>query len=239
MKRIISILFVFVMVLSLFNVSISGLVADDFVEDLELVEMFEYYYENEETFKILESALTEYNKKFGYKTEGKIRMGSGVEEFTAAEFDEEKIIIYCSFIEESPIKESTKVKYIKKIMEEVVKLCDEEALDNFVSELSDTSPYLQSIMMPILLDGHTGITPEKLFLLGLIDVLNKVLSYLSLSYLIYILIYIIYCLIKKKEIKNIRRKIILFILSGFYLSVGSLSNIISFILSFFDYIIIL
>ena len=227
------------MVLSLFSVSNIGLVDDDLDEDIKLVEIFEYYYENKETFKILESALTKYNKNFGYKTERKIRMGSGAEEFTAAEFDEEKIIIYCSFIEENRIKESTKVKYIKKFIEEVVKLCDEEALDNFVSELSDTSPYLQSIMMPILLDGHTGITPEKLFLLGLIDVLNKVLSYLSLSYLIYILIYIIYCLIKKKEIKNIRRKIILFILSVFYLSVGSLSNIISFILSFFDYIIIL
>ena len=87
------------MILSLFSVSISGLVADAFVEDIELVEMFEYYYENEETFKILESALTKYNKNFGYKTERKIRMGSGAEEFTAAEFDEEKIIIYCSFID--------------------------------------------------------------------------------------------------------------------------------------------
>ena len=104
-------------------------------------------------------------------------------------------------------------------------------LSTFVSELSYTSPYLQSIMLPILLGGHTGVTPARLFLLGLTDVLNIVLGYLSLSYLIYILIYIIYCLIKKKEIKNIRRKIILFILSVFYLSVGNLYNIISFIRS--------
>lgn len=236
MKRIVSFLFVLVLVFSALSVPVNAIVADKSVGDIEKIDMFEYYYKNKDTFEILESALKEYNDKYGYKTEGKIRMGSGDKEFTAAEFDEEKIVIYCSFIEESEINEKDRYKYVKTFYNGIKDFIEDYAMHDFYMDLHTFNEYCASILISVVMET-TVISPTKPYhpYEEILEIISLILGYISLFYLVYLFIYIISCKIKKKRIKNIKRKVILFVLSFLYILFGGLFGIISWILSMVAY----
>ena len=228
MKRIVSFLFVLVMVFSALSVHVNAIVADDPVGDIEKIDMFEYYYKNKDTFEILESALKKYNDKYGYKTEGKIRMGSGDKEFTAAEFDEEKIVIYCSFIKESEIKEKDRYKYVRTFYNGIKDFIDDNAMHDFYTDLNNFNEYCGSTLIFVIMETMVSY-PTKSYhpYNNILEIISKLLGYISLLYLVYSLISIIYCKIKKKEIKNIKIKVVLSLFSAFYILMGGLSGIIN------------
>lgn len=200
MKRIVSFLFVLVLVFSALSVPVNAIVADKSVGDIEKIDMFEYYYKNKDTFEILESALKEYNDKYGYKTEGKIRMGSGDKEFTAAEFDEEKIVIYCSFIEESEINEKDRYKYVKTFYNGIKDFIEDYAMHDFYMDLHTFNEYCASILISVVMET-TVISPTKPYhpYEEILEIISLILGYISLFYLVYLFIYIISCKIKKKR----------------------------------------
>ena len=236
MKRVISTLFVLIMVFSLFSVPINATEEVQIVKDIEKIEMFEYYYKNKDTFEILESALKGYNDKYGYETERKIRMGSGAEEFTAAEFDEEKIVIYCSFIEESEINEKDRYKYVRTFYNGIKDFIEDYAMHDFYTDLHTFNEYCASILISVVMET-TVISPTKPYhpYEEILEIISLILGYISLFYLVYLFIYIISCKIKKKRIKNIKRKVILLVLSFLYILFGGLFGIISWILSMAAY----
>ena len=236
MKRIVSFLFVLVLVFSALSVPVNAIVADKPVGDIEKIDMFEYYYKNEDTFEILESALKGYNDKYGYETERKIRMGSGAEEFTAAEFDEEKIVIYCSFIEESEINEKDRYKYVRTFYNGIKDFIEDYAMHDFYTDLHTFNEYCASILISVVMET-TVSSPTKPYhpYEEILEIISLILGYISLFYLVYLFIYIISCKIKKKRIKNIKRKVILFVLSFLYILFGGLFGIISWILSMAAY----
>lgn len=228
MKRLISILFVLIIIFSLFSIPIYA---------TEETEIFEYFYKNEKTYGILESTLLDYNAQFGFETEREIKMGNSEKEITAAIFDEEKIIIYCKDIKESNIKMSLQNKqlaFLFKPFREKKELTKD--LENFVSLLSNTNSHLSSIILPLSVNiqrvDMADFTPASIRTLReVINVISIILGYLSIAYLLYILIYVLYCVIKKKRIQRVKTKAILSAFSTFYLLIGGLSSIISFILS--------
>jgi hypothetical protein len=228
MKRLISILFVLIIIFSLFSIPIYA---------TEETEIFEYFYKNEKTYGILESTLLDYNAQFGFETEREIKMGNSEKEITAAIFDEEKIIIYCKDIKESNIKMSLQNKqlaFLFKPFREKKELTKD--LENFVSLLSNTNSHLSSIILPLSVNiqrvDMADFTPASIRTLREVtNVISIILGYLSIAYLLYILIYVLYCVIKKKKIQRVKTKAILSAFSIFYLLIGGLSSIISFILS--------
>ena len=237
MQRVISLLFVLIMVFSIFSVPISAREELEVVENIEKIEMFEYYYKNEGTFEILESVLAEYNKKYGYDREREIRIGTGSEEFTVAEFNEEKIVIYCSDLEKSSIRDSDKFKYLRTFYKAAVEEIDVDLVDSFIRDLNKYNNYCGSLILPMVIRGnHNQNSIYFLYRLlePFLDILNIILTIVLLGFLIYTIISLIYNKIKKKEIKNIRRKIVLSVLSIIYLLLGGLNVIIAFILSLFS-----
>jgi len=250
MKRFISLLFVFIM---LFSVSVNAIVPHSTVEevglvnDVEIIEtvdvcVYEYYYKNEKTFEILESALIEYNKEFGYETEKEIRIGNGRKEleFTAAIFDEEKIIIYCKDIEESIVEESVKRNNINCFIEFFSNVdLYEEIFDDFnffTSDLMKHNSYLGSIVIVASLGYYNKMGSSSSYKVykmvkPIMVIADIILSSFSIGYLIYMIICIIRYKVKKKGIKKIKIKIILSLLSFFYILFGGLYGIISWILS--------
>lgn len=237
MRRIISLLFVLVMVFSALSVPVNAIVADEPVGDIEEIDMFEYYYKNKDTFEILESALKGYNDKYGYETERKIRMGSGAEEFTAAEFDEEKITVYCSFIEDSSIKQSEKIKQMDFFMDTIRELNKldnfEDLLREYLVMLSEENNYMASILLPLVMPNTA---PPRIYFIirdikPFLDIVDFIFTILAYGYLIYSIFYLIFSKIKKKEIKNIKRKVVLSLLFFLYILFGGLFGIITWILS--------
>lgn len=237
MKRIVSFLFVLVMVFSALSVPVNAIVADEPVGDIEKIDMFEYYYKNNDTFEILESALKEYNDKYGYKTEGKIRMGSGDKEFTAAEFDEEKIVIYCSFIEESQIKERDKYKQIEDFYDFVLELTDND-LSSFEVKILNHNSYMYGLIWPVFYHYASGLPEIDLLYIKIEPVLlimNKFSGVISLVYLIYVIINLIYSKINKKCVKNKKIKVILSLLSIYIIFFG-ITDIVVYILRILDFL---
>ena len=237
MKRFISLLFVLVMVFSVLSVPVNAIVVDEPVGDIEKIDMFEYYYKNKETFEILESALKGYNDKYGYETERKIRMGSGAEEFTAAEFDEEKITVYCSFIEDSSIKQSEKIKQMDFFMDTIRELNKldnfEDLLREYLVMLSEENNYMASILLPLVMPNTA---PPRIYFIirdikPFLDIVDFIFTILAYGYLIYSIFYFIFSKIEKKEIKNIKRKVVLSLLLFLYILFGGLFGIITWILS--------
>lgn len=228
MKRLINILFILIIVFSLFSIPIYA---------TEETEIFEYNFKNEKTFDILESTLLEYNSRFGFETDREIKMGDDENTITAAIFDEERIIIYCKDIKESNIKMSLQNKqlaFLFKSFREKKELAKD--LENFVSLLSNTNSHLSSILLPLSANiqrkDMADFTPASIRTLReVINVISIILGYLSIAYLLYILIYVLYCIIKKKRIQKIKIKAILSLFAVLYLLSGGLSHIISFILN--------
>lgn len=232
MKRIISILFVLIMI---FSTSVNAIVPHSTVEELGLNEgIFEYYFENSETFEILNKVLISYNKRFGYETDREIKIGEGENEITAAIFDEEKIIIYCKYIEESKVKDSVKSKNINYIFRLIFELTDDEYfnyIELFYIKLEDNNAQLSSLILPIIIDKTDKRVEGKSIPYRrtdtVLNIVNNSLGYLSLVYLIYVLIHTIYLKIKKKNIKHIKSKVVLFLLALFYLLMNGLNGIIN------------
>lgn len=229
MKRIISILFVLIMI---FSTSVNAIVPHSTVDELGLNEgIFEYYFENSETFEILNKVLISYNERFGYETDREIKIGEGENEITAAIFDEEKIIIYCKYIEESGIKMSLQSKHLRFLLEPFIENKElENNLHNFVNLLSDISPSLNSLILPLIFE-YTP-TPNKPYspyspYMNVLEIISIIIGYLSICYLLYILIYVLYCLIKKKKLQRIKSKVVLSLLALFYLLMNGLNGIIN------------
>lgn len=237
MRRIISILFVLVMVFSVLSVPVNAIVADELVGDIEKIDMFEYYYKNNDTFEILESALKKYNDKYGYETERKIRIGSGDKEFTAAEFDEEKIVIYCSFIEESKINERDKYKQIEDFYDFVLELTDND-LSSFEVKILNHNSYMYGLIWPVFYHYASGLPEIDLLYIKIEPVLlimNKFSGVISLVYLIYVIINLIYSKINKKCVKNKKIKVILSLLSIYIIYFG-ITDIVVYILRILDFL---
>ena len=227
MRRIISILFILIMV---FSISVNAAMPPhSTVEKLDLNEgIFEYYFENSETFEVLNKVLIPYNEKFGYETDREIKMGDGENEITAAIFDEEKIIIYCKDIEESGIKMSLQSKHLKFLLEPFVKNKElKDDLHSFVDLLSNISPALSSLILPLVIEYTPGPNKPYSPYMNVLEIISIIIGYLSTCYLLYILIYVLYCLIKKKKLQRIKSKVVLSLLALFYLLMNGLNGIIS------------
>lgn len=231
MKRIISILFVLIMI---FSTSVNAIVPHSTVDELGLNEgIFEYYFEHSETFEILNKVLISYNERFGYETDREIKMGDSENTITAAIFDEEKIIIFCKDIKESNIKislQNKQLSFLFKPFREKKELAKD--LENFVSLLSNTNSHLSSILLPLSVNiqriDMADFTPASIRTLReVINVISIIFGYLSIAYLLYILIYVLYCVIKKKKLQRIKGKVVLSLLALFYLLMNGLNGIIN------------
>lgn len=229
MRRIISILFILIMVFSISVNAAMPIVPHSTVDELGQNEgMFEYYFENSETFEVLNKVLILYNEKFGYETDREIKMGEGENEITAAIFDEEKIIIYCKDIEESGIKMSLQSKHLRFLLEPFVKNKElKDDLHSFVDLLSNISPALSSLILPIVIEYTPGPNKPYSPYMNVLEIISIIIGYLSICYLLYILIYVLYCLIKKKKLQRIKSKVVLSLLALFYLLMNGLNGIIN------------
>lgn len=205
---------------------------------------FVYEFQYAETYTYLENIVSDYNKEYGYdtaNTDNKILMGKDKKETVFAEYDEESIIIYCENIVNGKLTDSEIEEYLEYLFYSILD-CDYNSdykllIDNFNSDLTFYHEGMSKLIMHLLFCNNTGyIHPAIRLFYTITHFTDLILVIFVYCYLVYIFIYLVYCLIyfllkkKKKEITNIKGKVVLSLLSVLYLLVGGISGIISFII---------
>lgn len=163
MKRVVSLLFIIIILCSSFNYNV-------FAKNNSYLEngIFYYSFKDVYTFSSLSNILEKYNNAFKYEmtSDLEFKMGKKSDEFVFATFDENGVVVFIDDFYNSDIDKDDKEMYLSVLYDYIYIELDEDVLYRFINDLSkvDKKEEISILIFSFFIGNTPNISAFELFM---------------------------------------------------------------------------